>query len=153
YRKGGSLPNLWLGVTAENQQRADERIPILLQIPAAKRFVSIEPMLGKINLISDIGGTLWIGGQRGCSGKHRGIGTPDCPITLHHHHDHRCKMGLDWVIVGGETGHNARPMNNEWATLIQQQCESAGVPFFYKSSGGRNKISALNGVEYKEFPK
>ncbi|MFA5298709.1 MAG: phage Gp37/Gp68 family protein [Lutibacter sp.] len=127
YRKGSCLPNLWIGVTTENQQRADERIPLLLQTPAAVRFASCEPLLGGIDFSNNLN-------------RYREIGTSLLPI-------------LDWVIVGGETGHNARPMNPEWAESIQRQCEAAGVPFFFKSSGGRNKISTLNGVEYREFPK
>ncbi len=63
------LPNVWLGVTAENQEMADQRIPILLQTPAAVRFASCEPLLGEVDLESNIGGTLWIDGQRGCGGK------------------------------------------------------------------------------------
>ena len=95
-------PNIWLGVTAENQQRANERIPVLLQCPAAVRFVSIEPMLGPVNLEE-----YW--GEPG--------------------------VGLDWTIVGGETGPGARYMNPDWARDVRDQCEAAGVPFFFKKMG------------------
>lgn len=129
------LANVWLGVSAEDQRRADERIPILLDTPAAARFVSIEPMLGAISLNSDLGGTQWIGGQRGCGGTHVGTGEPGCPLHPHHHHDERCRKGLDWVIVGGESGGGARPMHPAWAREIRDQCAQADVPFFFKQWG------------------
>ncbi|VFU07882.1 DUF5131 family protein [Methylocella tundrae] len=129
------IKNCWLGVSAEDQKNANARIPDLRATPAAVRFVSIEPMLGPIDLDSTLGGTLWIGGQRGCDGMHRGIGTPECPRQLHHHHDERCKRGLDWVICGGESGPNARPMHPDWARAIRDQCAAAGVPFFFKQWG------------------
>jgi len=113
-------PHIWLGVTAENQKMADKRIPELLKIPAAKRFVSVEPMLGAINV------ELWL----------RGIGcqrAPGCPGN--------CKLCrasgplLDWVICGGETGPGARPMHPDWARGLRDQCQEAGVPFFFKQWG------------------
>ena len=88
-----SPTNVWLGVTTENQEMADRRIPILLQIPAVVRFVSVEPMLGPVDL------------ARGCE-------------------------KIDWVICGGETGPNARPMHPDWVRSLRDQCQSAGVPFF-----------------------
>ena len=100
--------NLWLGVTAENQARADERIPILLQIPAAVRFVSVEPMLGPVDL-------------------RRAFGTEGARQTYIEQ--------LDWVICGGETGHGARPMHPDWARSLRDQCQAAGVPFFFKQWG------------------
>lgn len=103
-------PQIWLGCTCENQQTADERIPILLQIPAAVRFVSIEPMLSQVDL-SDF---VW-------------------------EHDNRDGLSerdaLDWVIAGGESGPKARPMHPDWARSIRDQCRSAGVPFFFKQWG------------------
>ncbi len=102
------LPNIWLGVTAENQQRADERIPILLQIPAAKRFVSVEPMLGPIDLIQSAGIEITDVGTFGL---------------------------IDWCIVGGETGPGARPMHPDWARSLRDQCQAAWVPFFFKNWG------------------
>ena len=105
----GKMPNVWLGVSCENQARADERIPILLQIPAAKRFVSLEPLLGPVDL----------------PGKH-GSG------YLEHYKDNET---LDWVIVGGESGPGARPMHPDWVRSIRDQCQEAGVPFFFKQWG------------------
>lgn len=107
------LPNVWLGVTAENQQAADERIPILLQIPAAVRFVSVEPMLGPVDLTRIIY-------DRGLHG---------CPLP------HAEGPKLHWCIVGGETGPGARPMHPDWARSLRDQCIAAGVPFFFKQWG------------------
>ena len=115
-RRGEPLRNVWLGVTAENQQRADERIPLLLQIPAAKHFVSVEPMLGPVNFVDVPVGML---------GPLRPIrkGLPaDIPR-------------IDWVICGGETGPEARPMHRKWVRSLRDQCVAAKVPFFFKSWG------------------
>jgi len=124
-------PNVWLGTTVEDQRRADERIPHLLACPAAVRFVSCEPLIGPVDLNKSIGGTKWIGGQRGCAGMHQHGNAPD----PHHHHDDRCRDGLDWVICGGESGPNARPMHPEWARSLRDQCQAAGVPFHFKQWG------------------
>ena len=115
------LPNVILGVTAENQEQADARIPVLLDTPAAARFVSIEPMLGLVDLTAVMGnrfGEIW--------------------NTLDTEWDERaCKNGnsLDWVICGGESGPGARPMHPDWARSIKGQCLRAGVPFFFKQWG------------------
>ncbi len=97
---------LWLGVTAENQKRADERIPVLLQIPVAVRFVSVEPMLGPVDLL----------GQ-----EHIG--------RIHSKHE---VERLDWVIAGPETGPGARECKPEWIEDLYEQCKAAGVSFFDK---------------------
>jgi protein gp37 len=101
------LPNVWLGVTTENQQTADERVPILMQIPATVRFVSVEPMLGPIKLP-------WL---------RYGILDPNYFNVI------------DWVICGGESGPGARPMHPDWARDLRDQCKEAGTPFFFKSWG------------------
>jgi protein gp37 len=125
---GDYLANLWLGVTAENQARADERIPILLQIPAAKRFVSVEPMLGPVDLTQiDIGGNVWINSLTG-----------DC--KSYHPYGGMWKMSesknkLDWVICGGESGPGARPMHPDWVRSLRDQCITADVPFWFKQWG------------------
>jgi len=107
HRYGGNMPeNIWLGVTAENQKRADERMPILLQIPAAVRFVSVEPMLGPVDLDKTCGS----------------------------HHCWRAE--LDWVIAGPETGPGARPCDPKWIEDLYEQCKAAGVPFFDKRKTG-----------------
>lgn len=129
------LRNVWLGTSVEDQPSADKRVPELLKCNAAVRFLSCEPLLGPLDLEKKIGGTRWIGGQRGCGAMHHGIGTPECPRELHHHHDERCKPGIDWVIVGGESGHSARPMHPDWPRSIRDQCAAARVPFFFKQWG------------------
>jgi len=117
-------PNVWLGVSVENQKRADERIPELLKIPGAQRFVSIEPMLGPVSI-------------SGC-------------LEEINDADGFSQRGLDWVIVGGETGPNARPMHPDWARSIRDQCRVAGVPFFFKHMSGREEAPA--DLRIREFP-
>lgn len=123
---GYTLPNVWLGVSVENQKTADERIPLLLQTPAAVRFVSIEPMLGPVNL------NWWLEKCSACGE----------PVSL----DSRWRYPIghvetipdpqiDWVICGGETGPGARPMHPDWARSVRDQCQAAGVPFFFKGFG------------------
>ncbi len=139
------LRNVWKGVSVEDQARADERIPDLLATPAAVRWISAEPLLGPIDLRRNLGGTRWIGGQRGCGGTHRHNGRPGDtihgvfhvgdPSIPHHHHDDRCRKGLDWVVVGGESGPGARPMHPDWARSLRDQCAEAGVPFLFKQWG------------------
>lgn len=131
------LRNVWLGVTTEDQKSADERIPLLLDTPAAIRFISAEPLLGELDLERSLGGTRWIGGQRGCDGEHHGRGTPDCPRHLHHHHDDRCRPGLDWVIVGGESGSGSRACELKWLRQVVDQCHLAAVPVFVKQLGAK----------------
>lgn len=139
------LPNVWLGVSVEDQKRADERIPVMLETPAVIRWVSAEPLLGPLNLNSMRGGTQWIGGQRGCGGTHSHGGRAGeiihgamhrfDPSVAHHHHDERCAPGLDWVVAGGESGKGARPMHPDWARSLRDQCAAAGTPFFFKQWG------------------
>ncbi|MBS7669353.1 phage Gp37/Gp68 family protein [Croceicoccus gelatinilyticus] len=114
------LPNVWLGVSVEDQRRADERIPDLLETPAAIRFISAEPLLGPVDLehIEYYPGFL----KNALTGKEQGGHCPDGP-------------GLDWVIVGGESGPNARPMRPDWARSLRDQCAAAGVPFHFKQWG------------------
>ena len=133
------LPNVWLGASAERQREADERIPHLLATPAATRFVSAEPLLGPIDLI----GTLarW----------------QDNPKR-------QCAVGLgqqlvNWVIVGGESGNNARPFNLEWADQIVEQCAAAGIACFVKqlgslpmSSGYPLELRSRKGGDPDEWP-
>ena len=116
------LPNVWLGVSAEDQARADERIPDLLSTPAAIRFVSAEPLLGPIDFKPREYSEQCIRCGEG----------PDAP---HNHPDGYRNRGLDWIIVGGESGPQARPMHPGWARSIRDQCAAAGVPFFFKQWG------------------
>ncbi len=122
-------PNVWLGVSVEDQQTADERIPWLLKTPAAVRFVSVEPMLGAVDLMgflplaqSDIHGVVY-----------SPVGGPF----------------IDWVICGGESGPGARPMHPDWARSLRDQCRGANVPFFFKQWGewiAEGQYAAIDGT-------
>jgi protein gp37 len=102
--------NIWMGVTAENQEQAINRIPFLNFFSASVKFVSIEPMLEEIHLNEALGSTLkWHGG-----------GLKNC---------------LSWVICGGESSHNARPMHPDWVRRLRDDCMYANVPFFFKQWG------------------
>ncbi len=113
------LSNVWLGVSIENQTTADERIPLLLQTPAAVRFVSAEPLLGPIDLRQS---TYGMGSDRPSpTMQARQLGNPTA--------------GLDWVIAGGESGPGARPSHPDWFRSLREQCQAAGVAFFFKQWG------------------
>ncbi len=136
--------NLWFGISCEDQKTADERIPILLQIPAAKRFVSVEPMLGPVDF-----GNLWLGEERkvdcgGCSSTPV-RGQPYCP-------GHEAG-GIDWVICGGETGPHARPVHPDWVRSLKGQCQVSGVPFFFKSWGEWLPVGEKPVSEFKPIGK
>lgn len=133
------LPNVWLGVSADDQAAADARIPELLATPAAVRFLSAEPLLGPIDLEEAWHGESAVDPE--CWG--------DCAWCDHGYPPlHNCwrgrqsdteylkmRSGLDWVIVGGESGRHARPMHPDWARLLRDQCTHAGVPFLFKQWG------------------
>jgi len=133
-------PNIWLGVTCENQEMADKRIPTLLEIPAAKRFVSIEPMLGPVDVIlaeGDIAcvicATQWhYDDSRECPGC--GSDDPYQQVSCNDPYK-STDSELDWVICGGETGPGARPMHPDWVKNLRDQCQEANVPFFFKQWG------------------
>ncbi len=123
--------NIWLGVSVENQQTADERIPMLLQIPAAKRFVSYEPALEAV----DFARWIYTGKIRCVNGYCSFNFSPKtCPVCHGEgwiqNHQH-----VDWLIVGGESGPHARPCNIEWIRSTIQQCRAAGIPCFVKQLG------------------
>lgn len=118
------LPNVWLGVSVENQQAADERIPLLLQTPAAVRFVSCEPLLGPVDLERHLNG-----GKTLAEWKARALSVVD-PYGFRPPYPR-----IHWVIVGGESGPGARPMHPDWVRSIRDQCQAAGVPFFFKQWG------------------
>lgn len=111
------LPNVWLGVSCERQEEADERIPLLLQCPAAVRWVSAEPLLGPVDL------RLYVGPGAGVRGEY-------LAGTGHVRHER-----LSWVVWGGESGHDARPCAMEWIEDGVSQCLTAGVPPFVKQLG------------------
>lgn len=159
------LPNLWLGVSVEDQTRADERIPDLLATPAAVRFISAEPLLGPVDISPWIPTCYECGascGLRlpvipeverctecgeecgpdsepvfsdGCP-KCSGELEPVCPDCGHYMvYQHPDTPNIDWVIVGGESGPGARPMHPDWARSLRDQCAAAGVPFHFKQWG------------------
>jgi protein gp37 len=135
---GVPFSNVWFGVTVENQKRADERIPILLQTPAAVRFVSAEPLLEGIFLLirrcpQKDQCNFWRPEYQGCAG----CGTSQ-------------DLGIDWLIAGAETGPGARPMDPQWAEWLLEQCHQAGTPFFYKRGSDGSRI--LDGKEWNEYP-
>jgi protein gp37 len=132
--EGLPLKNVWLGVSVENQAAADERIPLLLQTPAALRFLSCEPLLGPLDL------SLYLEirhedeyGERGLQVENidQSRVAPDGGLPMHD----PWVSPLDWVICGGESGPGARAMRPEWARGLRDQCQAAGVPFFFKQWG------------------
>lgn len=146
YRPWNQLwpwPNVWIGTTVENQEEADRRVPVLLSIPAKVRFLSCEPMLGRVDLTLD---GLSCGPCPYCADGSQDpeTGLVDCP---------RCdgtgkgdEVLLDWVICGGESGPGARPMHPDWARSMRDQCVAAGVPFLFKQWG--EWAPALHDPEY-----
>ena len=138
--------HIWIGTSVENQEWADKRIPELLRIPAAVRFLSCEPLLGPVDLKKWIPRFIeWAnaGGPNECShGYAAGIPCPSCTPRIH------------WVIVGGESGPGARPMEDIWAQSIITQCQKAGVPAFMKQMGGTRKPfrSIPDDMMVREFP-
>lgn len=116
----GPRPNVWLGTSVENQATADERIPHLRKIPAAVRFLSVEPLLGPVEF-SNV------------------TKRADCVQQL----GKRALDGIHWVIAGGESGPNARPMHPEWVRSIRDQCQAAGVPFHFKQWGRYEPVTPL----------
>jgi protein gp37 len=161
------LTNVWLGVSVENQETANERIPLLLQVPAAVRWLSCEPLLGKVDLENLI------------------VGNDNHPMKYDCSRPSFSFPKIDWVVVGGESGTKARPMHPDWARSLRDQCKAADVPFFFKQWGewihddiikqhlspmefinvnkwsqvydshriGKKKAGRkLDGVEYNEFP-
>jgi len=122
---GTGIPdNVWIGTTVEDQARADERIPLLLQIPAKIRFLSCEPLLGPVDISAH---------------RPRISKTLDSQLLL-----------PDWVICGGESGPGARPFFVEWAWDIFLQCRRAGVPFFMKQLGAHVRTSNANALDWPE---
>ena len=116
--------NVWLGATVCDQEEADRDIPKLLATPAATRFLSIEPMLGPIDLHL---------GWNNDTGRWDSRGRP-LPLRR-----------IDWVICGGESGPHARPMHPDWVRSLRDQCAEAGVPFFFKQWGTWVVASVANG--------
>lgn len=117
------LPNLWLGVSVENQHWADLRIPALLDTPAAVRWISAEPLLGPVDLKQAV---RTMGSERGHGLTASYVHAGDCCRKFH---------GIDWVVCGGESGPKARPMHPDWARGLRNQCAAASIPFLFKQWG------------------
>lgn len=124
------LRNVWLGTSVENQAMADKRIPELLKCPDAVRFISVEPMLGAIDLTRIYSETELPGGafeqswDCALSGQGRSYDGSPCLTEK-----------LDWVICGGESGPHARPVHPDWVRSLRDQCKAADVPFMFKQWG------------------
>ena len=164
YTKAGrtteTIKNLWLGITAENQEMADLRIPILLQIPAAVRFVSVEPMLSPVRLIlarrycTNCNYLHWSYNPAGCGFVYKEVYCPECGFA-YGYHSPEGNSSIDWVICGSESGQNRRPANIEWIRSLKNQCVDADVPFFLKQmeiNGRLVKMPKLDGQVWDQFP-
>lgn len=136
--------NVWMGTTVEDQQRANERIPELLKIPAKVRFLSCEPLLSEVHLRTIRIGTpkATLAGTNEIIEDHQAGGIYKDALTGEVYHpygnDFAAKCGTEkihWVICGGESGAGARPMHPLWAQGLRDQCQAAGVPFFFKQWG------------------
>jgi len=114
------LPNVWAGVSVESQKWADKRIPILAETPAAVRWLSCEPLLSFVNLQAYLQGIAY-------GSTAMGLGIGGQMMTW--------GPGIDWVVVGGESGPGARPMDPDWARSLVEQCRRAEVPVFVKQLG------------------
>lgn len=133
------LPNVWIGATITSQAEADRDIPKLLDVPARVRFLSMEPLLGPVDLtrIDMFGGDAEIYPLKGTTEcvDDEGEPAPNVPA-------------LNWVIVGGESGPGARPMHPDWATNLRDQCQAASVPFLFKQWGEWKPISQMEEAEH-----
>jgi protein gp37 len=136
WEKQWPLPNVWLGVSVEDQRRAEERIPHLLNTPAAVRFLSCEPLLGPLTFGQWQPEGIYVDWLRGFKGS-------DPPIP-----------GLDWVIDGGESGNGFRPANVDWFREIRDQCVAAGVAYFHKQGSAQRpgQYVELDGTTWHQYP-
>jgi protein gp37 len=144
--------HIWLGTSVENQRWANERIPLLLDTPAAVRFLSCEPLLGPVDLDPWFG--LVPGNQWDCMCAD--IDPADRPCVCCEGRRYLGeRSGLHWVIVGGESGDGHRPMRAEWVQSLRDQCTAAGVSYFFKQWGGRTPKAGgrlLDGQTWSQFP-
>jgi protein gp37 len=141
----GGLPNVWLGVSVEDQKTADDRIPYLLETPAAVRWISAEPLLGEIDL-TRLSPTLFDASANALTGYWRWTDGPKKKES----------NALNWVVVGGESGGNARPMHPNWVRNLRNQCVNANVQFFFKQWGSwrepnqNEEFNTSNGMAQKK---
>lgn len=148
---GNGYQNVWLGCTVEDQAHAEERCAVLLDVPARIHFLSVEPLLGPIKLT--------------CLAYKKGrMDGKECALFMNALSGFRATSpvsgqdlkGVDWVIVGGESGNGCRPMNPEWAQQVINDCLFSDVPVFFKQMGGRGHDHGgdiINGERYQEFPR
>jgi protein gp37 len=130
WEDGTPPANVWVGTTVEDQQRADERIPLLFDIPAVVRFLSCEPLLEDIDLSAFMGECCTI-----------------CDTIQ------RYNFGIDWIICGGESGPGARPMEPMWARSLRNESQTGGAAFFFKQWGGNKSTGRiLDGRTWDEIP-
>lgn len=122
------IPHVWVGVSVENQETADERIPFLLKAPAAVRWISAEPLLGPVELSNVT--------RRSDAVSKLGKMALD---------------GINWIVVGGESGPKARPMHPAWARSLRNQCKAVGVPFLFKQWGEWAPADALSDDEGRKL--
>lgn len=154
------LPNVWLLVSVEDQKTADERIPLLLQTPAAVRGVSYEPALGPVNFTRIKWARIPVNKK---DYEQYGVPAPSELWSMNNALTSRPgdqwnppKIGLDWIIMGGESGPGARPMHPDWARSTRDQCQAAGVPFFFKQmyvNGKLVKMPELDGRVWDKYPR
>lgn len=151
---GWPLPNVWLGVSTENQAWANVRIPALLDTPAAVRWISAEPLLGPIDLHGPIVNghrprlTYWLTGRPGW-------GAPETTATGLQLQPLEVGPKLDWVVAGGESGVGARPVGLDWVRVLRDQCAETSTPFLFKQVGGRTSKAGgreLDGRTHDEYP-
>lgn len=129
FARGAPWPHVWLGATVVTQEEADRDIPKLLATPAAVRFLSMEPLLGTVDLRSAL--------------RHRWTDPATNAVDP-------ARRSLSWVIAGGESGNEARPCDLNWISAIVQQCEAAGVPVFVKQLGDH---AVVDDVQHRYGPK
>lgn len=142
WSNGKPPSNVWLGITVCDQWEADRDIPKLLDRPAAKRFLSMEPLLGPVDLRN-------VAVPQEHDRLRRPWDVEGYKFNALAEHDddrfHQASATIDWVIVGGESGHGARPMHPDWTRSLRDQCEAAGVPFLFKQWGEWEIASEANG--------
>lgn len=136
-----TYPHVWLGATIVNQPEADRDITKLLAVNARVRFLSMEPLLGPVNIsdIPDPAGGICIKPLAGLRWKPIAGPAPGCIPESH--------PKIDWVIVGGESGPGARPMHPDWARSLRDQCQDAGVPFLFKQWGNWRAAAWFDGPD------
>jgi protein gp37 len=148
-------PNVWLGTSVEDQERARQRLDVFVTLPAAVRFLSVEPMLGEVDLRPWLYRTC-----RECGGvgiDPRALDGEACACARYGKVGKELTRAIDWVICGAESGNRARPMEEAWARYLKNQCASADVRFFLKQyatpQGRKLKLPVLDGRQWKQFPR